>query len=102
MSSAYTDLDVAAFKAKMANEHVVVLDVRSPQETALGKIEGAIEIDYNAGNFAEQSAQLDKEKTYLIYCRSGVRSVHACNIMKEQGFSDLYNLLGGYIAWSAL
>lgn len=96
---AYTDLDVAAFKAKMTNEDVVILDVRTPQETAQGKIEGAVEINVLDPNFKDQVAKLDKDKTYLVYCRSGGRSVKACNLMAEQGFNDLYNLLGGYTSW---
>lgn len=95
----FKNLDVAAFKAKMEDENTVVLDVRTPRETAQGMIEGAIELDIKAPDFAEQVAQLDKDKTYLVYCRSGRRSVTACNIMAEQGFPELYNLLGGYLEW---
>ncbi|MCB0638920.1 MAG: rhodanese-like domain-containing protein [Lewinella sp.] len=96
----FANLDVAGFRAKMNDNNVVILDVRTPQETAQGMIEGAIEINVTAPDFAQRVAELDKDKTYLVYCRSGRRSVTACNIMAEQGFSDLYNLLGGYLAWS--
>ena len=96
----YTDLDVAAFKAKMADDNVVVLDVRTPAETDRGIIEGAVLIDINGPEFAEKVSQLDKDATYLVYCKSGGRSVRACNAMAEEGFGDLYNLLGGYEAWS--
>ena len=97
---AFKNLDVTAFKAKMNEENTIVLDVRTPEETAQGVIEGAIELDVKAPDFAEKVAQLDKDKSYLVYCRSGRRSVTACNIMAEEGFSDLYNLLGGYLEWS--
>ena len=97
----YADLDVEAFKAKMAGDDVVVLDVRTPGETAQGMIEGAIEIDVNAPDFTQKIAELDQDKTYLVYCRSGRRSVTACNAMSEAGFEHLYNLLGGYQAWTA-
>ncbi len=96
----FVDLDVDEFKKMMDQPDVVLLDVRTPEETAEGKIEGAIEIDVKAPSFEEKIIALDKEKTYLVYCRSGKRSVTSCNKMADLGFSKLYNLVGGYIAWS--
>ena len=95
----YTDIDVTAFKAKMADD-VVVLDVRTPAEIADGKITGAMEMDFRADGFDGKLDNLDKEKTYLVYCRSGGRSSNACKMMSEKGFKNLYNLKGGYTAWS--
>ncbi len=97
---AYTDLDVAAFKAKMAEPGIMLLDVRTPEETAEGKIEGAVEIDYEATTFEAEVAKLDKSKTYLIYCRSGNRSGEASAYMAKQGFKSIFNLKGGYEAWT--
>ena len=97
----YTDLDVNAFKAKIAEPGVVLLDVRTPEETADGKIEGAIEIDYEADGFEAKVDKLDKSKTYLVYCKRGGRSSEACELMAEKGFKNLYNLKGGYMAWTA-
>ncbi len=98
-SAVYEDLDVAAFKAKMGGQDVVLMDVRTPEEIAKGKIAGAMELDYYASNFAEEIAKLDTNKTYLIYCRSGNRSGKTCKLMAGQGFTKLYNLAGGYNAW---
>lgn len=100
VSAPFVDVDVATFKSKMGEDNIVVLDVRTPEETAEGIIEGAIEIDYRSPDFAQKISALDKDKTYLVYCRSGGRSVNACNEMTDQGFDHLYNLLGGYMAWS--
>ncbi len=83
----------------MPDPNVVILDVRTPAETAHGKIEGAIEIDYNSPDFALKVGGLDKSKTYLVYCRSGNRSGKACSMMQQQGFTRLYNLQGGMLAW---
>ena len=99
-SEGYTNLDVAAFKSKMAEPGIVLLDVRTPEETAEGMIEGAGQLDFEAANFEAEVAKLDKSKTYLIYCRSGNRSGQACKLMAEKGFKNLYNLKGGYIAWT--
>ncbi|MBI1226458.1 MAG: rhodanese-like domain-containing protein [Bacteroidetes bacterium] len=98
-SKGYADLDLAGFKAKMAEPNTVILDVRTPAETAEGMIDGAIEIDYEADNFETQVDKLDKEKTYLVYCKSGGRSSEACDIMANKGFKNLYSLKGGYTAW---
>lgn len=98
---AYVDLDVAAFKEKMEDPNVVILDVRTPAETSEGIIEGAIEADIkNKEVFKGALQSLDKEKTYLVYCRGGVRSTKACEAMHKQGFTNLYNLEGGYLEWS--
>ena len=96
----FADIDVVQFEKRMGHPSVVVLDVRTPEETAEGKIEGAIEIDVEDAAFDEKIQALDKDQIYLVYCRSGKRSVTACNKMAEQGFNRLYNLAGGYIAWS--
>ncbi len=93
------DVNVEEFKTLMTESNVVVLDVRTPKETAEGMIEGAIEIDVKAVDFKEKIKALDKDKKYLVYCRSGKRSVTACNAMEESGFEKLVNLKGGFKAW---
>ena len=90
----YKNIDVTEFKTKMDAPEVVILDVRTPEETAQGKIEGAVEIDFKASDFVAKLDQLDPEKTYLVYCRSGVRSGKTCKMMKEKGFREFYNLEG--------
>lgn len=99
-SKGYGNLDVAGFKAKMAEPNIVILDVRTPAETAEGMIDGAIAIDYETDNFETEVDKLDKEKTYLVYCKSGGRSSDACDIMAKKGFKNLYSLKGGYTAWT--
>ncbi len=99
-TAAVTDLSVPAFAEMMNDRDVVILDVRTPAETAEGIIVGAREIDFREPDFADQLAQLDKKKTYLVYCRSGSRSSQATQLMTELGFERLYTLTGGYMAWS--
>lgn len=96
----FTNLDVKAFKEKMKEPGVVILDVRTPKETAQGKIPGAKEIDFYGDNFESEIEKLDPEKTYLVYCRSGNRSAKTCNLMASKGFKHCYNLVGGYKAWT--
>ncbi len=95
----YQDLSPAEFADRIGGENTVLLDVRTPGETANGIIEGAIEMDYRAPDFAEQIKSLDPNKTYLVYCASGGRSGKTCGMLNEAGFDKVYNLKGGYSAW---
>ncbi|KAB1158194.1 rhodanese-like domain-containing protein [Flavobacterium luteum] len=82
------------------DENAIVLDVRTEDECNDGIIENAIMIDINKGQyFINEIESLDKSKNYYVYCRSGVRSAKACDIMNELGFENAYNLLGGFIQW---
>jgi len=93
------DLDPKAFKAKMDGPNTIVLDVRTPAEIAEGKIPGAFDLDIQNPEFKSQVEQLDKAKTYLVYCKRGGRSARACSILEEAGFEKIYNLKGGYDGW---
>ena len=78
----------------------VVLDVRTEDEFDQGIIPNAINIDiYKGQGFIYKLEELDKSKTYYVYCRSGARSGQACKIMNELGFEKAYNLVGGILAW---
>ncbi|MFQ5448684.1 MAG: rhodanese-like domain-containing protein, partial [Saprospiraceae bacterium] len=96
----YQDLNVEEFRQRMAEPGIVLMDVRTPEEIANGKIEGAVELDFFGANFQEEIAKLDKDRTYLVYCRSGNRSGKTCKLMADMGFKHLFNLAGGYNAWS--
>ncbi len=101
MEKAFNDINVAEFKELMDDENVILLDVRTPAEVANGIIGAPVVLDIrgNPTQFKEGIKELDKNKSYLVYCRSGNRSVHACNAMAAIGFKSLYNLKGGIIAW---
>jgi len=100
-ASGFHDVDVAGFKKMMdENPDAVLLDVRTAREALQSNIEGFTLIDISKPDFPEKIKALDKDKTYLIYCRSGRRSAAACQMMQQEGFTDLYNLKGGIIAWN--
>ncbi|MFN7116037.1 MAG: rhodanese-like domain-containing protein [Saprospiraceae bacterium] len=95
----YANVDAPTFlKLIETTEDAVILDVRTPAEYASGKIKGAINLDIFAPTFMDAVNKLDKNKTYLVYCRSGNRSGQACSKMAKQGFEKLYNLSGGIIS----
>ena len=83
------------------NPDFVIIDVRTPEEFAEGPVEKATNIDYYSETFRDELNNLDKNKTYLVYCRSGNRSGNALNIMAELNFREVYNMSGGIIAWNA-
>lgn len=82
---------------KNGKNDFMILDVRTPEEFSQGKMEGAINIDFYSADFEEKINQLDKNKEYLIYCRSGNRSKSAMAIMKELGFQNVYELDEGFL-----
>lgn len=64
-----------------------VIDVRTPEETAAGYLEGALLFDIQGAEFESQLATLDKSANYVIYCRSGNRAGQAIENMKGKGFT---------------
>ena len=98
--TASTRLDVAGFEAARADGEVQLVDVRQPGETAAGTIEGAIEIPLTRLN--ERLASLDASKPTIVYCAGGYRSSIAASLLREKGFEDVSDLIGGYAAWAAL
>lgn len=90
----------AAFKELMKDESVQLVDVRTPEEYAKGKIGNATNLNYFDQDFQSQLSTLDKTKPVLVYCASGRRSANAVSLMKEMGFTEIHELKGGYNAWN--
>ena len=83
------------------DENAVIIDSRRPEEWEMGIIENSLMINImDFVDFEQKAAQLDPSKNYYVYCRSGVRSVTACNILESQGLNSTFNLLGGILSWS--
>ncbi len=87
-------------KNKNAEPAFVILDVRTPQEFNDGRLEGAINYNYYSRYFQQGLAGLDKDAAYIVYCRSGNRSGKTLEIMKQLGFTKVYNVLGGIVQWT--
>lgn len=93
-------LKPADFQTQISRtKKAVLLDVRTPEEFAEGHLDGALNIDVKNPDFAEQIRQLDTSKTYFVYCRSGRRSITACDTLLSSGFVKLYELDGGILSW---
>ena len=83
------------------NPDFMIIDVRTPGEFAEGYIENAISLDYHSETFRDELDRLDRDKTYLVYCKVGIRSRKALDIMAELNFSEAYNMMGGMDQWEA-
>lgn len=84
----------------MANEHssdIFYVDVREPHEFQEGHIEGMINVPLSQLDSNFQLIPTDK--TVVIFCRSGNRSLQALNKLKGYGYEDLINVKGGMLAW---
>lgn len=89
-----------AFQKQMNKRNTVVLDVRTTEEYRSGYIGNAI--NYNVMDsvaFINTISTLDKNKKYLLYCKSGRRSGKALVMMKNMGFRRVHHLKGGVTEW---
>jgi rhodanese-related sulfurtransferase len=88
------------FEKRMHKRKVTVLDVRTPEEYAEGHLHDAVHINVlDSAGFVSRIQSLKKNRTYLLYCKSGRRSGKALVMMQQQGFQKLYHLDGGITAW---
>ncbi len=91
-----------AAERKMHKE-LTVLDVRTEAEFNSSHITGAV--NYNVLDsiqFMQQIQELDKDETYLVYCKSGKRSAKAAKWMEQQGFTHIYNMKEGILGWEKM
>lgn len=95
----YHDIDGREGAKLVAAGNVRVVDVRTPQETSSGIIAGAqlIPVDQLESRLRE----IPKDgKPVLVYCAAGGRSAAACEFLSQQGYDNLYNLVGGFGTWT--
>ncbi|WP_020395027.1 rhodanese-like domain-containing protein [Thiolinea disciformis] len=97
----FKNLDTNQAVQLMNNEQSVIVDVREDNEVKEGKIQGAKHLPLS--QFSKRLVELEKSKAkpILVYCRSGNRSAQACSQLVKQGFENVNNLSGGFIAWES-
>lgn len=88
-------LEAEEFASRASQQGMEVLDVRTPEEYAEGHWPSARLMDYDGGEFSKEKQGLDKQKTYLIYCRTTRRSTAAALELAELGI-NAYILDQGY------
>ena len=93
-------LTAAAFEERRASvPGLQIVDVRNAGEVANGAIPGAIAIP--VGQIVHRLDELDPSKPTVVYCEGGYRSSVAASVLRQRGFDDVSDILGGYAAWAA-
>jgi molybdopterin/thiamine biosynthesis adenylyltransferase/rhodanese-related sulfurtransferase/molybdopterin converting factor small subunit len=93
------EITAGELKSRMdAGESLELIDVREPHEWAICHIEGARLVPL--GTLAERLHEFDSSRTYVLHCKSGVRSAKAVGLLRGAGFRRLLNLRGGVLAWA--
>lgn len=78
----------------------IILDVRTVEEYEEISIPNAILANILEPNeFMDVVEKLEKKTKIFVYCRSGIRSQKACNLLDQLGFKETYNLNGGILEW---
>lgn len=92
-------VDVTEWERLTKDQPGTVLDVRTQEEFDKGAVPNAVLIDWYSDTFNQEVGKLNKELPVYIYCHSGGRSKRAMNRMSGLGFTEIYNLKGGMMAW---
>lgn len=85
-------------KLMESNSDIQLLDVRTAEEVAEGKLSGSVNISFYEDEFAEMVKALDTTKPVYIYCEAGGRSADAAKVV-EKLFPHIYDLEGGMTSW---
>lgn len=84
-----------------SNKDVQLVDVRTLEEYDSGHITNAKHIDFYGHDFESTITNLDKSKPIVVYCKSGGRSGKTCKLLKQAGFTEIYDIQGGIVKWKA-
>lgn len=83
----------------MDRSAVTLVDVRTPEEFAAGAVEGAINIPLDS--MRQSLDRIPVDKPVVVYCAVGLRGYLASNILRQHGFKDVRNLIGGLKTYRA-
>ncbi len=87
------------FIENRGNPSFIIIDVRTRKEYELEHIPGAINFDYDSPSFGKSIEALDRNKIYLLYCKSSRTSEEAVQLFKYKGFREAYHIFGGLSEW---
>ncbi len=92
-------LSATELKTRIQNEpHLLLLDVREPNEFEFARIENSVLIPLN--QIPQRLGELNPQQEIVVICHHGVRSQQACMYLVNSGFEHVANLTGGIDAWS--
>lgn len=92
------EVTVQELKQKLDNnEDFQLIDVREPHEAEIAQIGGKL---IPMGEVMDHLDEISRTKPVIIHCRSGARSGAIVQALEKQGYTNLYNLKGGILAWA--
>lgn len=97
-----TWIDISVLELKeilekdLQNKNFFLLDVRNPSEQEICTIPHT-DLLIPVKELSERLNEVPRDKKIIVYCRSGVRSKTACEILYNAGWQELYNLEGGIL-----
>lgn len=95
-----SEISIEEFRSGIEQPEAQLIDARTVEEYREGHIEGARNIDVlNKELFLSEIHSMDTTRPAYVYCKSGGRSKKAVKLLKDHGFSEVYDLKGGYQAW---
>lgn len=97
----FKEIDAPEAVRRMNHDDAVVLDVREDQEFAEGHIVNALHIPVGVLDKRLDELEAHKDKPIIVYCRSGDRAARASATLHKQGFTAVFKLNGGVLAWRA-
>lgn len=93
-------LSPADFEKRIADTNIQLLDVRTADEYQNGHIPHSLQADWNnREQFKTRALHLDTSKPVYVYCAAGARSRSAAQWLRSNGYSQVYELTGGFIKW---
>ncbi len=93
----YMDIDAAELHRLLAENKILLVDVRTDDEADRGIIQDALNIPLHM--IPLKMDELSGDKPLVFYCHAGVRSAQAAAFMASKGREHIYNLQGGVLAW---
>lgn len=81
-----------------SSNKVILVDVRTEDEYAEERIDGAVLIPHNEISSRAEAELPKKDATIIVYCASGVRALEAAKILADLGYTNVYTM-GGILSW---
>ena len=93
------EISVQSLERKKNNkDNFLLIDVREKHELEICKISDSVHIPMS--QIPENISEINTSNDIIVMCKSGIRSHKVCEYLREQGFSNVYNLEGGIIKWA--
>jgi len=93
------EIDSNQLEARLASDNnLYLLDIRSDAEVMHGMLPNSTHLPMQM--IPASLTEFPRDRDIVLYCRSGVRSFHACTFLMQQGFDNVINLKGGIIDWA--